>query len=326
MDDIKSVNIKPLDDEIQTLIPSMIHFLPGCNEYEQSWRTLNPEFVAISWDHESLQKVLKATPHLEDLKLGFPDDELLYSTILCYHFGGVVVAKPERCCVRLPALLSALPHTLLATFQSRDNSGFDTDIIVSTAKISALVTLFKYFSQSRSKKSSLKNVFRDFICSSMKASSDGAIVCLDTHVKLLLTSTSKKIKNLDLSGFDLALIEKNFPKSNNNFRLLNPSNLSCPLESWLTSQGKTETKNEHENEKIAILVIDRDSFNMDAPVPDAIQTVLDFQDVNITEDALIIVAHSPSGGIAMDMMLHPQLHMLKAKEIHRSDFVIWKCN
>jgi hypothetical protein len=295
-------------------IPCIIHFLPGCNDYEQSWRELNPECMILSWDGPSLQKVLKHSI-AKNIDIDYAKDDFIVSSVLCYLYGGIVISKPEKCFVRLQNLLGRLPNTLLAVFALDGSSLLDNSILISSAKIGAFNSLMEYFHQAKQQNKSTPVIFRDFVKASMDASNDGAIVCLHSNVKDKLTKEPKAeyIPNL-------SILENHLPSSEF-FRVITPSTFSDQVTPWLTTKlGMKESS----TERIGILVIDSETFNKDAPVPQALAAVLAFQDCVLCDDAIIIVAHSPPGGIGLDMMLIPQLTILNANEIYRSDHVAWK--
>ena len=295
-------------------IPCIIHFLPGCNDYEQTWRELNPEFMIISWDPPSLHKVVKNSI-AKNINIDYAKDEFIVSSVLCYLYGGVVISKPEKCFVKLQNVLGCLSNTLLAVFALSGSSLLDNSILISSAKIGAFDSLMEYFHHAKQQNKQTSVVFRDFVKSSMDASNDGAIVCLHSNVKDKMTK-KPKIEYIQ----NLSILESYLPTSDY-FRVIKPSTFSSQVTPWLTTKlGKKESS----TEKTGILVIDSDTFNKEAPVPDAIAAVLAFQDCVLCDDAIVIVAHSPPGGIGLDMMLIPQLTMLNAKEIYRSDYVAWK--
>lgn len=303
-------------NDVKHNIPNIIHFLPGCNDHQESWKDMNPDFIVISWDHVSIQKVIKSTDALCGMQLDVAKDDVVLSSILCYHYGGVVISKPEKCFTSLQSLLGHIPSTLLAVFALPGSSLLDTSIVISSAKISAFQSLIQYFAQAKQKNQSTPVVFRDFVKSSMSASNDGAIVCLHSIIKDKLTKAPEIKYNKNLLSLE------NMMPSSHLYRMINPSELSSNIAPWLTKLGKTESNKS--SDTIGILVIDQETFNKDAPVPEAIQAVLNFQDVLLCDDAIVIVAHSPSGGISLDMMLLPQLTLMNAKEIYRSDHVVWK--
>lgn len=295
-------------------IPEIIHFLPGCDDYLESWKELNPEFLMISWDTPSLERMRKNSiaSHLPlDVKY-----DLIVSSALCYHYGGIVISKPEKCYVSLRNLLGFLPNTLLAVFALGGSTLLDSSIIISSAKISAFSSLMEYFLQAQKQSKSLPVVLRDFVKSSMDASNEGAIVCLHSNVKDKLTRAPKIKYNKDLMSLESMLPSSVF------FKIINPSTLSSEIIPWLTAMNKKET--DSPTEKIGILVIDNETFNKEAPVPQAIAAVIAFQDIVLCDDAIVIVAHSPPGGIGLDMMLIPQLTMMNGKEIYRTSHVAWK--
>lgn len=295
-------------------IPCIIHFLPGCNDYEQSWRELNPECMIISWDSPSLQKVVKNSI-AKNIHIDYAKDEFIISSVLCYLYGGIVISKPEKCFIRLQNVLGCLPNTLLAVFALDGSSLMDNSILISSPKINAFNSLMEYFNQAKQQQKPTAVVFRDFVKSSMDASNDGAIVCLHSNVKDKMTK-EPKIEYIQ----NLSILENHLPSSEF-FRVITPSTLSGQVTPWLTTKlGKKESS----TEKTGILVIDSDMFDKEAPVPYAIAAVLAFQECVLCDDAIVIVAHSPPGGISLDMMLIPQLTMLNAKEIYRSDHVAWK--
>lgn len=295
-------------------IPCIIHFLPGCNDYEQSWRELNPECMIISWDYPSLQKVVNNSI-AKNIYIDYAKDDFVVSSVLCYLYGGIVISKPEKCFIRLQNVLGCLPNTLLAVFALDGSSLMDNSILISSPKINAFNSLMEYFNQAKQQQKPTAVVFRDFVKSSMDASNDGAIVCLHSNVKDKMTK-EPKIEYIQ----NLSILENHLPSSEF-FRVITPSTLSGQVTPWLTTKlGKKESS----TEKTGILVIDSDMFDKEAPVPYAIAAVLAFQECVLCDDAIVIVAHSPPGGISLDMMLIPQLTMLNAKEIYRSDHVAWK--
>lgn len=296
-------------------IPCIIHFLPGCNDYENSWRELNPECMIISWDGPSLQKVVKKSIANKIHNLDYAKDDFILSSVLCYLYGGIVISKPEKCFISLQNLLGRLPNTLLAVFALEESSLLDNSILISSPKISAFHSLMEYFYQAKQQSKSTAIVFRDFVKSSMDASNDGAIMCLHSNMKDKLTK-EHKIEYIE----KLSILENHLPSSDV-FKVITPSTFSGLITPWLTTKlGKKESS----TEKIGILVIDSGTFDKEAPVPDAIAAVLAFQNCVLCDDAIVIVAHSPPGGISLDMMLIPQLTVMGAKEIYRSDHVAWK--
>jgi hypothetical protein len=295
-------------------IPCIIHFLPGCNDYQQSWRELNPECIIISWDSTSLQKVVNNSI-AKNIHIDYAKDEFVVSSVLCYLYGGIVISKPERCFVRLQNVLGCLSNTLLAVFALGGSSLLDNSILISSPKISAFTLLMEYFDQAKKQNKPTAVVFRDFVKSSMDSSNDGAIVCLHSDVKDKMTK-EPKIEYIQ----KLTILENHLPSSDF-FRVITPSTFSGQVTPWLTTKlGKKESC----TEKTGILVIDSDTFDKEAPVPHAIAAVLAFQECVLCDDAIVIVAHSPPGGIGLDMMLIPQLTMLNAREIYRTDHVAWK--
>jgi|SaaInlV_125m_DNA_1040241.scaffolds.fasta_scaffold11290_1 hypothetical protein len=298
------------------VIPNIIHFLPGCDKYETSWKKLNNEFVILKWDADSIAGVLKNTEKIKDLHLDFVKDNLAIASTLCYHFGGIVITKPENCFQQLHSLLGNLPTTLLATFALADTQ-IDDSILISAPKIGAFTSLFEYFVQAKQQSKSIKTVFSDFIQTSMQASNPMAIVCLHQNVKEKLT---KKPQEEFMS-----ILSPHLPNTTEYFQIIQPSELSSRIKPWLESLGKCDIiYSANTNVKVGILVIDMEKFDMEAPISAAIEAVLAFQNVNLSQDAVIVVAHSPSGGISLDMMMIPQLHHLKAKEIYRTDHAAWK--
>lgn len=316
------MNIKVTDFELTentsyNSIPCVIHFLPGCNDYEQSWRDLNPECMIISWDTISLQKVVNNSI-ASNINIDYSKDDFIVSSVLCYLYGGIVISKPEMCFVSLRNLLGHLPNTLLIVFELGESSLLDNSILISSAKISAFNSLMEYFFQAKKQHKSTAIVFRDFVKSSMEASNDGAIVCLHSNLKDKMTKAPKLVYHQDL-----VMIEKHISFVPKSFKIIRPSTFSSQVTPWLNKLGMTEI-NDSSAEKIGILVIDSETFNKEAPVPHAIAAVLSFQDCILYDDAIVIVAHSPPGGISLDMMLIPQLTTMNAKEIYRSDHVAWK--
>lgn len=302
-------------------IPNIVHILPNCNDHEKSWRDLNPEFVVILWDDDSLQRVIKQTDVIKNMNLEFVRDDLILASILCYHYGGVVVTKPDRCCMPLKQILCHIPNTLLGVFAlGGESTLLDSSLVMSSPKISAFTTLHEYFLQAKKQSKSIQVVFRDFVKSSMDASNSGAIVCLHPKLKEQLTKEKHDCKTKEFE-----LLQKNLPCSDL-YKLINPSSLSREITPWLNSIGKKEVSANDSDKKIGILVIDNDTFDQEAPVPQAIAAVVAFQEINLCNDALVLVAHSPPGGIGLDMMILPQLSMLKGKEIYRTNHVAWKLN
>ena len=301
--------------------PNIIHFFPGCDQHENTWRELNDDFVILKWDAESLQRIIKNTEILKDLHIDFSKDTLAIASAICYNFGGVVVTKPGQCVKKLQNLLGHLPTTLLAVFYITETH-IDDSILISSPKIGAFTALFQYFSQAKSQRLPVSQVFHDFVKSSINVSNAKAIVCLHPNVKASLTKgineIDTKIKNL---------LNTNLPESKY-FHVVNPHVLSERLIPLLQSLGKCASANAtHTHQvQVGILIIDRKDFDMDAPIPAAIEAVLAFQNVNLSDDAIVIVSHSPEGGIGLDMMIAPQLYHLKAKEIYRTDHVAWKIN
>lgn len=298
-------------------IPNIIHFLPGCDEYETSWKDMNNEFVILKWDADSIARVLKNTEKIKDLHLDFVKDNLAIASTLCYHFGGIVITKPEKCFQKVHSLLGSLPTTLLAIFALADTQ-IDDSILISAPKIGAFTSLFEYFVQAKKQSKSIKSVFSDFVKTSMQASNPMAIVCLHQNVKEMLT---KKPPQEDF----MTILSPHLPNTTDYFQVIQPSGLSSRITPWLKSLGKCDVVHSaNKNVKVGILVIDKETFDGEAPISAAIEAVLAFQNVNLSQDAVIVVAHSPSGGIALDMMMIPQLHHLKAKEVYRTDHVAWK--
>jgi hypothetical protein len=295
-------------------IPCIIHFLPGCNDYEESWRELNPECIILSWDVSSLQRIISNHHIAKNIQIDASKDDFVISSLLCYCYGGIVISKPEKCFVGVRHLLNNLPNTLLAVFSLSGSSLLDNSIVISSAKLGALNSLMEYFMHAKQQNKSPSIIFRDFVKSSMDASNDGAIVCLHSNVKDKITK-EPKIEYIE----SLSTLENHIPSSNF-FKIIEASEFSSRVTPWLTKLGKQEST----TEKVGILVIDSDKFDKEAPVPQAIAAVLAFQDCVLCDDALVIVAHSPTGGISLDMMLIPQLTMMNAKEIYRSDHVVWK--
>ena len=299
-------------------IPHIIHFLPGCDEYETSWKDMNNEFVILKWDADSIARILKSTEKIKDLHLDFVKDNLAIASVLCYHFGGVVITKPENCFQKLHSLLGNLPTTLLATFSLADLQ-IDDSILISAPKIGAFASLFEYFVVAKQQSKSIKTAFAEFIKASMHASNPKAIVCLHQDVKEKITKKSQE-------DF-MTILLPHLPTATDYFQVIQASGLSSRITPWLQSLGKCDiVHSENKNVKVGILVIDKDQFNMEAPISAAIEAVLAFQNVNLSQDAVIIVAHSPSGGISLDMMMIPQFHHLEAKEVYRTDHVAWKLN
>ena len=312
---MKLTNIELSENESKHNIPNIIHFMPGCDDHEKSWRELNPDFVIMSWDFESLNKMIKQSI-LKNVKIDFDKDHFILACVLCYNYGGVVISKPEQCFVRIQNLIGHISSTLFAVFSLPESTLIDDSIIMSSAKISAFSQLLEYFVQAKGQNKPTAVVFRDFVKASMEASNEGAIVCLHSNVKNALTKAHKKCDDNTFKSLESIL------PSSNLYRTINPSNLSDKIVPWLVGAGKSEAK--ADSESIGILVIDKGAFNFEAPVPHAIEAVLAFQEVKLCDDAIVIVAHSPEGGISMDMMMIPQFTMMKAKEVYRTDHVAWK--
>ena len=135
---------------------------------------------------------------------------------------------------------------------------------------------------------------------------------------IIISEIKKKEPNIEYIQ-TLLMLESYLPSSDF-FKIIEASTFSSRVTPWLTRLGKQESN----TEKVGILVIDSDKFDKEAPVPQAIAAVLAFQDCMLCDDAIVIVAHSPAGGISLDMMLIPQLTMMNAKEIYRSDYAAWK--
>ena len=188
-------------------IPCIIHFLPGCNDYQQSWRELNPECIIISWDSTSLQKVVNNSI-AKNIHIDYAKDEFVVSSVLCYLYGGIVISKPERCFVRLQNVLGCLSNTLLAVFALGGSSLLDNSILISSPKISAFTLLMEYFDQAKKQNKPTAVVFRDFVKSSMDSSNDGAIVCLHSDVKDKMTK-EPKIEYIQ----KLTILENHLPSS-----------------------------------------------------------------------------------------------------------------
>lgn len=304
------------------VIPHIIHFLPGCDDHETSWKDMNDEFVILKWDGESIARILRNTAKIKDLHLDFVKDNLAIASTLCYHFGGIVITKPEKCFQKLHNLLGSLPETLLVTFALTDTLNdtlIDDSILISAPKIGAFTSLFEYFVLAKQQSKSTKSVFTEFIKTSMHASNPKAIVCLHQDVK-------EKITKKPQEDF-MTILSPHLPTETDYFQVIQASELSSRITPWLQSLGKCDiVHSANKNVKVGILVIDKDKFDMEAPISAAIEAVLAFQNVNLCQDAVIIVAHSPSGGIALDMMMIPQFHHLKAKEVYRTDHVAWKLN
>jgi len=269
--------------------------------------------MIISWDSPSLQKVVKNSI-AKNIHIDYAKDEFVVSSVLCYLYGGIVISKPEKCFVRLQNVLGRFSNTLLAVFALGESSLLDNSILISCPKISAFNSLMEYYVQAKKQNKPTAVVFRDFVKSSMEASNDGAIICLDSNVKDKMTNETKieYIQNLN--------ILENYLPSSSFFKVITPSTFSGQVTPWLTKIGMKESS----TEKTGILVIDSDFFDNDAPIPHVIAAVLAFQDCVLCNDAIVIVAHSPPGGISLDMMLIPQLTMLNAREIYRTDHVAWK--
>ena len=314
---VKVTDLNVTKNNTKHNIPNIIHFLPGCNDHQESWKEFNPEFMIISWDNESIQKVLKQSI-LHETHIDLVKDDFIISCILCYVYGGVVITKPEKCFLSIQHILGNIPTTLLALFSLSESTLLDTSILIASAKISAFTSLMEYFLLAKKQSKSTAVVFRDFIMASMEASNDGAILCLHSDVKNKLTKAPPETKH----NKKLIELETMLPSSNL-YKILNPSLLASEIKPWLTHLGKIEASL-NTTDEIGILVIDSNTFNQAAPVPDAIAAVVAFQEVMLCDDAIVIVAHSPLGGISLDMMLIPQLTIMNAKEIYRTDHVAWK--
>ena len=309
MDIVNNTNINSTHN-----IPCIIHFLPGCNDYEESWRELNPECVILSWDVSSLERIISNHHIAKNIKIDFSRDDFVISSLLCYFYGGIVISKPEKCFMSVRHLLYNFPATLLVVFSLSGSSLLDNSIVISSAKLGALNSLMEYFMHAKQQNKSSSVVFRDFVRSSMDASNDGAIVCLNANLK------DKMTKEPNIEYIQTLLMLESYLPSSDFFKIIEASTFSSRVTPWLTRLGKQESN----TEKVGILVIDSDKFDKEAPVPQAIAAVLAFQDCMLCDDAIVIVAHSPAGGISLDMMLIPQLTMMNAKEIYRSDYVAWK--
>jgi hypothetical protein len=316
---IKITDIEVHENDTKHNIPNIVHFLPGCNEFEDSWRKLNPEFVFLTWDNDSLKRVIDNTKPF--LNLDLSKDEFVVSSILCYNFGGIVITRPEKCFLKLQNLLGNISNTLLCVFllDGAPDGSLDSSIMISSAKISAFSSLMEYFKQAKTHSKSTNMVFHEFVNSSMLASNDGAILCLNSTIKNKLVKEEKTMH----SSFRSQLLEGKLPSSDF-YKIINSSHLASEVLSWLNKLNKKESKND--GDKIGILVIDNAEFDEDKPIPQAINVVLEVQKVNLCHDAIIIVAHSPATGISLDMMLLPQMHLMNGKEIYRNDHVVWKLN
>ena len=70
---------------------------------------------------------------------------------------------------------------------------------------------------------------------------------------------------------------------------------------------------------------DDDGFHVDSPAPGALRLAVDFQKVggSLRPGGLLVVGHC-GGVVGLDFMLQPHLHLLRATEIHRTDFAVWR--
>lgn len=332
-------------------IPHLIHYLPGCAEHKKdAWLEKNPEFAQLVWDHEALEALRQRTPHLHQLKPPSQADEsIVYASMLAYHYGGVVLTRPYDCQVSLQRLLGELPSTLLITFASAEDSLLDHGAVIASAKIGAFVTLFEYFVKAADLKKHFAPVFRDFIRASMEASAVDAIVCMSNATLRAMTTDTHTLTAdpNDGSGDGSASMsaqqqqsrqqqqkqEQVFHADSIAHLLLGrqykfavhtdaPTTLSTQFTEWCVQNNGTRATDE--TEPVDVCLLDRAEFNEDAPVSQALATATAFQSLVFGPKSLILIGHCREGCAGMDMMLQPQLHMMKATEVYRKGFAAWQ--
>lgn len=330
---------------------NVIHVLPGCDEYIDEWRSHNDEFVVLNWDHESLERVRKATPilcELNGVSAMSHDEKIMYSSMLVYNFGGVVLSRPLRCAARLQAFLQSFHGTLLITFAASDGS-LD-EVMISGAKIQAFVALFEYFTRAKEHNKTFSDIYREFIVASQKASAERAIICL-SHVTLqrivggaaagstrplvnpsgpLVAPTSMPMMGAEsfaesewVRNLMEPLIGKTFSICNLDSETKSTTFIET-CKDWLEKEKAVE-KEGGDREGIDICVIDTGDFDVSKPVPMALYATNTFQRVNLKpKGGLLIIGNCPQKGVALDMLLRPQLELHGAKEIHRDGYVVWQ--
>ncbi len=320
---------------------NIVHFLPGCEEHKAEWMEMNEEFVVLCWDIESLERVRKGTPVLCDLSnvsVGSADERLMYAAMLSYNFGGVILSRPLRCTVHMRNMLNRLPGTLMITFAAAN--GILDDVIISSAKIQACVSLFEYFAKARSTGKTFTSIFRDFITASMKASASGAIVCLSSNTLRLMTGQPAAEEAVDplmverAAWFDTAnsMLRPVLPKETFSFGLLdlspepqsptNPTEFTKAFESWLSNNRGRQVLT---TETMDVCVMDISEFNSMAPVPMALRAANMYQQIRIRAGGFLVIGNCADRGASLDMLLQPQLKLSKAKSVYRTcGYAVWQ--
>ena len=295
--------------------PHVIHFLPGCADNIEEWRKMNPEFVCLKWDIETLQKILEHTPFLK------PDIDIfkhptVYACIVAYHYGGIVLSTPESCSKSIRVLLEKSPQAMLTTFRVNnepldDEIEIDPSIIISTPKVAAFRSLFEFFQKAMSENRGTRALFTQFVRQSINLSTENAIVCLSAETKQELTRGVTKQKKT----FQISSPQKTFAA------LGSDSGFTSEIKDCLQDYGLYK---EAKNEKIGVVIVDHDSFDPNDPVTIALEIVTAFQKLELAPAASILVAHCEKEKTGLDLLLQPQLTLMGATLIEKNGFAHWR--
>ena len=270
---------------------------------------MNPEFVCLKWDIETLQKILEHTPFLNS-GIDIFKHPTVYACVVAYHYGGVVLSAPESCSKSIRVLLEKSPQAMLTTFRvnSDDEIEIDPSIIISTPKVAAFRSLFEFFQKAFSENKGTRALFTQFVRQSVSLSTEDAIVCLSAETKQELTRGVTKQKKT----FQISSPQKTF--------------VALGSDSGFTSEIKEclQDYKEAKNEKIGVVIVDHDAFDPNDPVTIALEIVTAFQKLELAPAASILVAHCEKERTGLDLLLQPQLTLMGAALIEKNGFAHWR--
>lgn len=326
---LDNVDIASMDtDKTLYNIPNIVHFLPRCDTHQEKWKEMNPEFLGICWSEEVLAEIQTKTPFLCDIHTTDKDElQLLRCCILMYHYGGTIIGKAYDCRLHLNTVFSHFTKTLLMVCQASEGILLDTSFIACSPKINALPMLFEYLQKAKQQDKCMRSIFKDFVQSSMDASSESAIVCVSKLVLDKLTNANP-IGETRLVPIANALQKLCTLQDTFTFGVKTLDGQSTDFCNTIQSMcrdlkgqdGSTSTKALSYN----VFVIDNHKFDEDAPVPYALALANTFQSLSFASGAIFIVGNCAKDSAGIDIMLRPQLQLLCATELYRDGYSIWR--
>lgn len=294
-------------------IPAIVHFMPGCADNAQEWKNANPGFLGIQWDDASLKDVIQNVPSLRDVKPKNTDEARLIDILaVAFTFGGVCMSVPMAGVCRLQQTLLKYPTTLLIVFGEIGSEllSVDTSLMISSAKISAMLSLFELFV--KAPQHDFKTLLKDFVKVSAQASNDTAIKTLPmSDLRTIVNETASPSSSLDLK--DLVTYFERKSLRGKKIHSTSRTIFSEQLMEQLNQIGAI--RHESDSSNYDIVIIDNEDFDYEKPVTQALQNANEFQHIveKCNDDAIVVLNNAPQDQTGADMFMRQQLEFLKAK-------------